>query len=652
MSPALPLADPLAPAAPPLLFAVLLQLLFFLHVLAMNVMLGGALLVAHWRLGRPGPDAAHRESVLRFVEGALPVAMAATVTLGVAALLFAQALHGRVFFTSTILMAWLWLAIVPLAILAYYGAYTLAYARGSAAARRWVTAAVALLLGGIAFLQVTNASRSLRPDTFADVHRLDPRGLALHLSDPSFWPRYLHVLLGAVAVAALFVALAGARWRRADPGRAAWAARRGLSVFAVATAANVLVGLAFLLALPKAVLIRLVGGGDRYSIAVLAAAILTATALAGAALLALGAKRAERAVVAVVALLLPTLATMVLLREELRRIVFADAGLEALPAARPQWAAFSLFAVLLVAGLATIAWMARALARGRAVVPLLVAAAFLLPACRQKEAPAGAPARYELKGQVLRVDRAERTVTITHEDIPGFMPAMTMDFVVRGKDAALLDVVGPGDEVSAVLVVPDSRYWIEELVVVKKGTGTPPPAAEPHAHGLEKGQALPDVELVDQDGRAFRLAEMKGRAYAATLVFTRCPLPDYCPLMMRHFAAAESILVADARLREVTTLLTVSFDTKHDTPEVLRAFGLPFQKTKPPFARWRLATGSDAAIRELATALDLDYEETSGSFTHNLRTAVVDPQGRLAHLFRGNEWKPEELVAQLRNALP
>lgn len=270
-----------------------------------------------------------------------------------------------------------------------------------------------------------------------------------------------------------------------------------------------------------------------------------------------------------------------------------------------------------------------------------------LVGCRREASPP-AGARHPLRGRAVSVDAARRAITIAHEDVPGFMPAMTMEFVVLEKDAPLLDRVSPGDQITATLVVPDSRYWLEDLVVVKKAEG--PLAMPSHAPAARVGESLPDVPLVDQDGRAFRLSQLQGRAYALTFVYTRCPLPDFCPLMMRNFTAAETLLAADAALLARTRLLTVSFDPKHDTPAVLRAFGKPFQKARPPFGHWWLATGRDEAIRVLGTALELDYLEEEASFTHNLRTAVVDPRGRLVRLLRGNEWKPEELVAALREA--
>jgi protein SCO1/2 len=120
--------------------------------------------------------------------------------------------------------------------------------------------------------------------------------------------------------------------------------------------------------------------------------------------------------------------------------------------------------------------------------------------------------------------------------------------------------------------------------------------------------------------------------------------------MMKKFEAAHATLEKDAALASRTHLLTISFDTQHDTPDVLRAFGKPFQKTAQPFAHWTLATGKDEAIRTLGGALELDYVEENRTFTHNLRTAVLDPEGKLRRLFRGNEWAPEELVAELKAA--
>jgi len=284
------------------------------------------------------------------------------------------------------------------------------------------------------------------------------------------------------------------------------------------------------------------------------------------------------------------------------------------------------------------------------LLPLLLVAACMAPGCRRETSGAG-DTRYPISGRAVEVDAARRTLTLAHEEIPGFMPAMTMPFVVLPPDAALLESIAPGDAVSAVLVVQDSRYWLEQLVVTKPRVAVPLPvgAAAPPREP-QAGDLVPDVTLVDQDGRSLRISDYRGRSLGLSFVFTRCPMPEFCPFLMRGFARAHEQLLQDPALARRTALLTVSFDVEHDTPAVLREFGRPFQKSRPPFSHWRLATGELAAIRELGGALGLEFLDDEGSFSHNLRTAVIGPDGRLRRLFRGNDWHPEELVNELAAA--
>jgi hypothetical protein len=366
VTPVIPLPDPLPQPAPAWLMWALLQLTFLLHVLAMNVVFGGSILALHWRFGRRSSDATARASMVQAFVKALPVAVAAAVTFGVAPLLFVQVLYGRVFFTSSILMGWLWLAVVPLVILGYSGAYLLAF-RGEAlgSRARWVAVAVAAVFAGVAFLYVTNVTRSLRPDTFAGAYRASGAGLTFNLGDPTFWPRYLHMLLGAVAVAAMGAALYGLARRKREPELAAWAMRRGTVVFGVATAVNVLVGVWLLATQPRGILIRLLGEDPR-AMTALAVAIFLAVAAASLVPLALGARNATGATGALAAVLLATLVAMVLLRDQVRQLALRLSGFEPPAWVAPQWGPFAVFALFLVAAIVAIAWMARALVRGSA----------------------------------------------------------------------------------------------------------------------------------------------------------------------------------------------------------------------------------------------------------------------------------------------
>ncbi|MFN2416193.1 MAG: SCO family protein, partial [Pyrinomonadaceae bacterium] len=285
----------------------------------------------------------------------------------------------------------------------------------------------------------------------------------------------------------------------------------------------------------------------------------------------------------------------------------------------------------------------RALLRTR--LALLFSAALCLGAC------AGTPGadvrRYELKGKVVSVDPAKGEATVEHEDIPGFMAAMTMDFPVRDADS--LKVMEAGQSIQATLVyADDGAYWLENPVLSKSVPAGPAAPSSPTAGAREPkpGDEIPDVKLVNQDGRPFSTRQPKGRALVVTFIYTRCPLPDQCPLLSANFAQLNAALAADAGLRKRARLLSVTLDPEYDKPEVLRAYGATYAGGE--FDGWDFATGDPAEVRRFAESFGLVYKAEGGQVTHSLRTAVVTPEGKLYKVYRGNEWKPEEVLDDLR----
>ena len=256
--------------------------------------------------------------------------------------------------------------------------------------------------------------------------------------------------------------------------------------------------------------------------------------------------------------------------------------------------------------------------------------------------------RYPLQGQVLAVDREKQELTVKHEDIPGFMPGMTMPFKV--SDPRFLDERKPGDLIKATLAVSDSLGRLEN--VVKVGEAPLPPGSEAGKSipVIATGATPPDVELIDQDGQRRRLSDWRGRTVAVTFVYTRCPLPDFCPLMDRNFAAVQRALLQDAATAGRMHLLSVSFDPDHDTPKVLTAHA---SKVGADHRVWTWLTGAPAELETFTRAFGVSIfrEDRAGQeIIHNLRTAVLDADGRVARIFNGNEWKPEELLAAMREA--
>ncbi len=366
MTPAIPQPDPLALPAPVWLLWGLLILTFTLHVIAMNLMLGGSIIGAFTRLiARRGGPGGGNARLAAWIARAMPVLVSAAVTLGVAALLFEQVLYGRLFFVSATLMAWFWFAVIPVLVVAYYGTYALAFRREALDARALALGfGTALLFVLIGLIYTHNMSLMLRPADFVALYRADPRGLHLAWQDPAVVPRFLHMLLGAVAVAGLGVVGHGLHALKRDAAYGGWAVRRGALWFAVPTAANLLVGFVWLAMLPREIMLRFMGTNPAPTLVLAIGMTLGLTALALVFMAAASERPAPLARTGI-GLALATIVLMVLTRDYVRQAALDAAGFQPVAWVAPQWGPIAVFVVLLVAAIATVVWMVVALARGR-----------------------------------------------------------------------------------------------------------------------------------------------------------------------------------------------------------------------------------------------------------------------------------------------
>lgn len=276
------------------------------------------------------------------------------------------------------------------------------------------------------------------------------------------------------------------------------------------------------------------------------------------------------------------------------------------------------------------------------LVGLLAAAS----GCRQTPAER----EYTLQGQVLSLAPGGKEATIKHEAIAGFMQAMTMPYHVR--DAKEFEGLKPGDLITSTLVVVSNDAYLQG---VKKVGDAPlekaPDAglAAPASSGFEllrPGEAVPNTRFVDQDGKARDFASFQGSIVLVTFIYTKCPMPTFCPLMDRHFAAIQTKLKADPALAGVH-LVSVSFDPVTDTPPVLKqhAASLGADAT-----RWTFLTGDRDDIDKFAARFGVAVTREMNDptdITHNLRTAIVDPKGVLVKAYTGNEWTPEQVLADV-----
>ena len=277
--------------------------------------------------------------------------------------------------------------------------------------------------------------------------------------------------------------------------------------------------------------------------------------------------------------------------------------------------------------------------------------------------PSPRPRRIPSPGSYGEVEAKSGVVTIRHEAIPGFMDAMTMPFDV--KDREVLDDLRPGDEVEGTLRVVSERGVVKDYELVDLQVTRPAPAPKmtlnlsggtaqlrPAPRLLEVGETVPDFAMTTQEGETLKLSDLRGKVVALTFIYTRCPLPDFCPLMDRKFAELADRIGAVAGRAEHVRLLSVSFDPEHDTPEVLRKHAENLG-ARPPL--WRFAVASHEELGKVAAPLGLTYGPSTGEIIHNLSTAVIDPQGRLVRLDVGassRAWKSADLLKVIYSRIP
>jgi len=267
------------------------------------------------------------------------------------------------------------------------------------------------------------------------------------------------------------------------------------------------------------------------------------------------------------------------------------------------------------------------------------------------------PKTYETRGVVKELKDDGKAAVIQHEKIPGYMEAMTMSFDVR--DTNELSRVHVGDTVSFRMLVTEKDGWIDRVRVLSNAppesiaqadtNAAPIMNIVPNVPPLDVGDLVPDYTYTNELGRVIRLSEFRGKALAITFIFTRCPFPTFCPRMTDHFKTVQKALQADVTAPKNWHLLSLSFDPAFDTPATLRAYGKA--RGNDP-ERWNFATGDMTQVASLAQHFGLYFSRTSlpSAQNHNLRTAVIDPSGRVHKVHIGNDWTPEELTADIVEA--
>ena len=272
-----------------------------------------------------------------------------------------------------------------------------------------------------------------------------------------------------------------------------------------------------------------------------------------------------------------------------------------------------------------------------------------------KQPPAGAakPAEghYALTGEVVSVDAAHKTIRVRHDEIKGFMPAMTMDFLVSPGDAA---VVKAGQRIRAELtpskdgdfrlekIWPDDRSANAAIAAGARGL-----REDTHLRGTaayrEIGEAMPDFTLYDQEGRVIPSGRFRGKTVMLNFIFSRCPIATMCPASTIKMMTAQK-LAKEAGLATIE-FVSITLDPAYDTPGVLKEYA---SVRGIDTANFSFLTGPESAVKDLLAQFGVIAEFEGELLKHSLATLLIGPTGKIIHRADGSQWEPAEFVAKMK----
>ncbi len=361
----IPSPEPISLPAPIWLLQALLFITFVLHIVPMNMTLGGLVMLAHGEMSQRMP-----EPLRRWIVGYLPITTAFTITTGVAPLLFLQVLYGQLFFPAAIMIAWAWFLVIVALLLGYYGIYAYALASDKLGRWRiWVIIGSTLLFLYIAFAFNNVITLMVTPFRWWDIwqERNPSVHFNLNLWEPTLFPRFAHFVLGAIAVTGLITALYGAITMRSQTEEGRQILQSGVLWFVVGTLINYFAGLLFLFTHEQQIWQVFVGGNLFATVLLWGSVALSVFGIAFA-LLSRKSERPLPLILAAVASISLTVIGMAGDRSTVRSLMIARHIREfdlSQVTVQPQWGIIVLFVIIFLAGISVVVWMITQMQRAR-----------------------------------------------------------------------------------------------------------------------------------------------------------------------------------------------------------------------------------------------------------------------------------------------
>ena len=252
---------------------------------------------------------------------------------------------------------------------------------------------------------------------------------------------------------------------------------------------------------------------------------------------------------------------------------------------------------------------------------------------------------YDTRGVVRGFSPDQSAIEIQHENIPGFMPSMTMPFVAR--DRKQIADLKPGDAISFRLAVTNKDFWIENVKKIRRedvdvaDSKQTPSTSTGGDTRIKEGDPMPPFKLTDQNGERISLDTFRGQPFVLTFVFTRCAVPNFCPRMSNNFEELQAAIKTGTGTLATTRLLSITLDPNYDTPKILSDYAA-FHHADPKV--WFFATGDGKDVDSLTRAFSIYRENEGGTIIHGLATALINRSGEIDRIWRGNAWTPAEVI--------
>jgi len=264
---------------------------------------------------------------------------------------------------------------------------------------------------------------------------------------------------------------------------------------------------------------------------------------------------------------------------------------------------------------------------------------------------APAEKRYPLTGEVVRVDAANKLLVVQHDEIKGFMPAMTMEFSVSTSDLA---AAKPGQRIRGDLIPVKKGNWRLENIWPDDRPDEAAVAAQAAAlrqdtliRGQsayrEVGEKIPDFALYDQEGRVVQSARFHGKQVMLNFIFSRCPVATMCPASTLKMMGTQK-LARETGVNHIE-FVSITLDPAYDTPAVLKEYAASRGIDTKNFS---FLTGPENAIRDLLTQFGVIAEFDGALLKHTLSTLLIDENGRIIHRADGSAWEPADFVAKMK----